>query len=248
MPKSVRRTLDLLNLLGKDNQKYSIAEISQLSELPPSTVHRLLAVLKEYKFVEQDPSSQNYYLGPSLISLGLKARNYVDLRRDAYKALKELANETLEDAYLAVIDGNTGVFLEHVKGPQPLKVLDTLRSSVPLHCGAIRKVLLAHSGDEFIEAYVESDLESFTDYTITDKDTLKADLKQIKENGYAISQGEYVKDGSGIAAPVRDSSGEVIASIGIVGPTSRIDAELAEVIRVAVMKKAEALSLELGYK
>ncbi|WP_240841349.1 IclR family transcriptional regulator [Acidaminobacter sp. JC074] len=247
MPKSVRRTLDLLNLLGSDNQKYSIAEISRMSELPPSTVHRLLAVLKEYGFAEQDPFTQDYYLGPSLISLGLKARNYVDLRKTGYKALKDLTDETLEDSYLAVVDGYTGVFLEQVKGPQALKVFDALRTSVPLHCGAIRKVLLANSDSDFIEDYASRELESFTDKTIDSKEALVDNLMVIKEQGYAISQGEYVKDGSGIAAPVRDYTGEVIASIGIIGPSSRID-DAKETLIKSVRRRAELLSKELGYK
>lgn len=247
MPKSIRRAIDLLNLLGSEHHKYSIAEIRTMTDLPPSTIHRLLAVLKDYGFVEQDPISHDYYLGPGLISLGLKARNYVDLRKAGYKALQALTGRTLEDSYLAVVDGNTGVFLEQYKGPQALKVIDALRTSVPLHCGAIRKVLLAHKDEGFIQAYIENGLEQFTENTMVDGQKLRANLQEIYSKGYAVSSGEYVEAGSGIAAPVRDYTGEVVASIGIVGPTSRITEEKTNEILNAVLDQARSLSKELGY-
>ncbi|MCT4634279.1 MAG: IclR family transcriptional regulator [Firmicutes bacterium] len=247
MVKSVSRALELLQLIGNGNKKYTLAEISKMSSLPPSTVHRLLLTLKEHGFVNQDEISTLYYLGPSLVSLGIKASNFIDLRKAALPVMENMSKITGEDSYLVISDHDKGIFIEHVNGHHPLKIIDSLGTQVPLHCGAIRKVLLAHKDRQFIEDYMNRHLEKYTEFTITNPSVLLEDLESIKRNNYAFSISEYIQDAFGIGCPIRDSFGKVIASIGIIGPASRLDENNKDTLISIVRESADKLSKELGY-
>lgn len=246
MIKSLKRALGLLQILGESNKKYSIADISQLSGLPPSTVHRLLSTLKSEKFVCQDEMSSLYYLGPALVTLGLKASNYIDLRELALPIMRKLAESTGEDTYLAVSDNSRGVFLEHISGRYPLKIIDPFGIEVPMHCGALRKVLLASRSESYMHDYLTETLKVFTENTVNDPEVLMQQLEKIRNEGFAITLGEYIKDAIGIAAPIKDKYGNVVASIGIIGPNTRLTEDKHSKLISLVVEHARELSLALG--
>lgn len=247
MVQSVQRALHILKALGNMNNKSSLAEISDHVGLPPSTVHRLLSALKEANFVSQDEGTNKYYLGPALISLGIEAGNYLDIRKSAYPILERLANETEEDSYLSMPDGNYGIIIESVAGPHPLKIIGPPQSRVPLHAGAARKILLAYQSDDFIHDYVYNKLKQVTGQTITNSRELLKHLKEIKKNGYATSLGEHLKDASGVSAPVFDSMGNFIGGVGIMGPSIRMTLDKYPDLIKSVKKHALELSISLGY-
>jgi DNA-binding IclR family transcriptional regulator len=247
MLKSLKRALEILYILGESNKKYSIADISQLSGLPPSTVHRILSTLKSEKFVCQDEDSSLYYLGSALVSLGFKASNYIDLRKSALPIMRKLADRSGEDTYLTVVDDQKGVFMEHISGHYPLKIVDPFGLEVPLHCGAARKVLLAGKSENYIRDYLSKELKAFTENTVTNPVTLSHQLEKIKKDGFALTLGEYIRDAVGIAAPVKDKYGNVVASIGIIGPYTRLTEDKHPELISLVVEHAKELSSALGY-
>ena len=247
MIKSLKRALGLLYILGESNKKCSLGEISQLSELPPSTVHRMLTTLKAERFVSQDEQSSLYYLGPSLVTLGLKASNYLDLREFALPIMEKLAEITGEDTYLAISNNGKGLFLERISGRHPLKIVDPFGTEVPLHCGALRKVLLANKTEDYIEDYLRKELEIYTKNTVHDPEILLKQLKKIRDDGFALTLGEYIKDAVGIAAPIKDKYSKVVASLGIIGPHTRLTKYKHADLIDSVVSHAMELSMALGY-
>lgn len=247
MIQSLVRAIDILERLGQNGKKYSVAEIVEYTELAPSTVHRILQTLVHKNLVTKDEDSHLYFLGPGLIPLGIKASLHVNVRGVAIPILHELSEETGEDSYLITISGYKGLFLEKVEGKHPLKIVDTYGPEFDLHCGAIRKVLLAFQKEEFINEYIDKGLKGYTDKTIVDPDELIKNLESIRKEGVSHSTGEYIKDGVGFGAPVRDKNGNVIASIGVIAPVSRINDEEIDKIKSIVKKKADKISLNLGY-
>ena len=107
MVQSVTRSLLLLQTLGQAHKKCSLAELCETTNLAPSTIHRLLLTLKESRFISQDPASAKYFLGPALITLGIRASNYLNLRELARPILADLAANSKEDAYLSLINGES---------------------------------------------------------------------------------------------------------------------------------------------
>lgn len=248
MVQSVERALKILQIIGSVQKKWTLAELSELSNLAPSTVHRLLLTLKNYRFIAQDIDSSLYYLGPALISLGMGANNYLDIRKAAIPIMEDLANISKEDVFLAISDGNQGIFVERIPGPQPLKVIGPVLERVPLHCGAIRKILLAYSSDSFIQNFLQNGLDKYTDKTQTDPALLLQQLMQIRQDGYAVSVSEYINDAVGIGAPVFDHYGEIAAAMGIIGPSVRIIQDNYPPLIHLVKNHARNLSAALGYR
>lgn len=248
MIQSLVRSLDLLEVLKESNHRVSIAELSEKLGLPPSTVHRILTTLCDKKYVIRDEHTHTYYLGPALISLGRAAASNVRIQEAAVPILKNLSYVTREDSYLVIQVGDKGLVLDKVDGPNHLKVVEEFGYEMDLHCGAIRKVLLAYQTPEYVDYYTKQVLDRPEAFPQTSRVGLLGELKEIRETGLSISHGEYVHDAVGIGAPVFGISGKITASVGIIAPYSRIgDGVHLERLKEQVRHSAAELSYYMGH-
>ena len=225
MIQSLLRSLDILEILKETDHKNSIAELSEATGLPPSTVHRILQTFCEKKYVIRDEHAHTYQLGPALISLGRAAGNNIRIQEAALPILKNLSYVTREDSYLVIQVGDKGLVLDKVDGPNHLKVVEEFGYEMDLHCGAIRKVLLAYQEQKYIDHYLDTILDRPESFPQISRGALAAELRTIRETGISVSHGEYVHDAVGIGAPIFGISGRVTASVGIIAPYSRIPDE-----------------------
>ena len=248
MIQSLLRSMELLEVLKEKNRNFSIAELAEAMDLPPSTVHRILQTFCE-KYVIRDDRSHTYRLGPALIPLGKAAARGIRLQDAAHGILAQLAKQTKEDAYLVIPVGNKGLVIEKVDGPSHLKVVEEFGYEMYMHCGAIRKVLLAWQTPAFIDEYFKNIILHDQAFPHVRPDDLREELKKIRQDGYAITHGEYVTDALGIGAPVFNSDGELAGSIGIIAPEIRVDTpEFLDTQKDLVQFYASSLSADLGYE
>lgn len=248
MIQSLLRSMELLEVLAEQNRSFSIAELAEAMNLPPSTIHRILQTFCENKYVIREDRSHTYRLGPSLIPLGKAAARGIRLQDAAHPVLKELSEKTKEDSYLIIPVGNKGLVIEKVDGPNHLKVVEEFGYEMYLHCGAIRKVLLACQSPAFIDEYFKNIIVKDRAFPHVHPDELRSELTQIRKQGYAVTRGEYVNDAVGIGAPVFNAEGELAGSVGIIAPTVRLaneDEMIAQ--RELVQLYAAELSADLGY-
>lgn len=240
--------MEILEVLKEKNRSFSIAELADAIDLPPSTVHRILQTFCEKKYVMRDERSHTYRLGPALISLGKAAARGIRLQDAAHPILASLSAKTAEDSYLVIPVGNKGLVIEKIDGPNHLKVVEEFGYEMYLHCGAIRKVLLAYQSPAFIDEYIKNVIIHDHAFPQTRPVDLRKELDKIRQSGYAITYGEYVNDAVGIGAPVFNSEGELAGSIGIIAPTIRLNTD--EVLKYQlefVQQSAAELSSDLGY-
>lgn len=248
MIQSLMRSLDLLEVLKGADHKISIAELSEQLELPPSTIHRILQTFCEKKYVIRDEYTHTYCLGPALISLGRAAASNVRIQDAALPILKNLSYVTREDSYLVIQVGDKGLVLDKVDGPNHLKVVEKFGYELDLHCGAIRKVILAYQSPEYLDYYTRQVLDRPEAFPQTSRSGLLAELREIRETGLSVSHGEYVHDAIGIGAPVFGINGSVTASVGIIAPYSRIaDKVHLEHMKEQVRHSAAELSYYMGH-
>ena len=248
MIQSLLRSMELLELLKETNHKYSIAELSEATGLPPSTIHRILQTFCEKKYVIRDEHAHTYQLGPALISLGRAAANNVRIQEAALPILKNLSYNTREDSYLIIQVGDKGLVLDKMDGPNHLKVVEEFGYEIDLHCGAIRKVLLAYQEPKYIDYYLNNILDRPESFPQISRGALASELKTIREMGSAVSHGEYVHDAVGIGAPIFGIEGRVSASVGIIAPYSRVadDTHLHH-LEEQVKHSAAELSYYMGH-
>lgn len=249
MIQSLLRSMELLEVLREKNTSFSIAELAEAMALPPSTVHRILQTFCEKKYIIRDERTHTYRLGPALIPLGKAAARGIRLQDAAHPVLEALSRESKEDSYLVIPVGNKGLVIEKVDGPSHLKVVEEFGYEMYLHCGAIRKVLLAYQTPAFIDQYFKTIIINDQAFPHVRPEELKAELKKIRSDGYAITHGEYVNDAIGIGAPVFNSGGELAASIGIIAPEIRVENDDYLIfLRELVRRHAAELSSDMGYE
>lgn len=222
---SVGNALRLL-LLFRERKAIRLSDASEYLGVANSTAHRLLAMLVHHEFVEQESGQRTYVAGPALVEIGLAAVRGMDLRTSARPILEELAARSGETALLSRLEGDSVVCLDSIESKKALRVATQAQLTLPAHCTASGKALLAVlPTEEFRRLYpARVRLPGPTVKTIRHRAGLERALEEIRQRGFATSEEESEEGLSSIAAVVRDSRGRVVAALSVSGPVSRIDA------------------------
>jgi DNA-binding IclR family transcriptional regulator len=200
-----------------DRGEVRAEELSALLETPASTVYRYLRTLMEFGFVDRHDG--RYLLGPRLVIGSGSNVTSEELIRVSDPVLRNLVTETGETAVIMRRIGLSAVCLNQVESPNALRVALEPGAMLPLHAGAINRVLLAYALPEIVDEVVARGLEAVTPNTPTEA-VLRETLADIQATGIARSEGELVSGSVGIAAPVfRD--GGIVGAVGVIGPDSR---------------------------
>jgi DNA-binding IclR family transcriptional regulator len=224
-----------------------VTEVAQALGVDKSTAFHLLSTLASRGFVEQNAKDRRYRLGLRIIELGRRALDRVELRTVARSSLALLRSEIGESAHLAVFRDGAAVYIDTVETGASLNVKTEVGRSAPLHCTAIGKALAAWlSSAELAQVVRNHPLERFTPRTITTLRELELHLEIVRERGYAVDDEEFESGVRCVAAPIRDYSGRVVASLGISGPSVRIALERIPTIAQKVMAAADEVSRLLG--
>jgi len=246
--KSFRKVIRVLECFSLQEPRLSLSEIARRAELPLSTAHRILATLREARIVEQEGDRELYRLGLKLLELGSMVLANMELHREALPFIEELARESGETVHLGVFDGSEVVSIEKMDSPQGLASQVTVGKSAPAYCTAVGKALLAFQPEAVLDRICKLGLTGYTPRTITHSARLRKELERIRIAGYAVDDEEHHPGVRCVAAPVRDYSGNVIASLSISGPALRISTEAIPSLAQRLREITGKLSARLGYK
>src|SRR5690606_3766919 len=215
---------------------------------PKSSVHRMLSTLVHLGFVSQDGRSGGYSLTLKLWRLGMPALAELDLSKLSPRHLEALMRAAGETVHMSVLDPSGGVvYVAKVECPKSIRVQTQIGRLNPAWCTATGRSMLAFH-DAAADAVLAGPLAPLNDHTVTDPQRLRAILDDVRALGYAVTRGENHADMGGIAAPIRDYSGKVVASCGIAIPVFRMDRSLEQRCVPLVVEAAAAISAELGYQ
>ncbi len=174
--------------------------------------------------------------------------NRRDLTSVGAPHMVELRDRTGETVGLHLRVGRQRACVAQVESPHELRMRLEIGRPLPLYCGAASKVLLAEMGPEEVDGVIrETGLEPLGPGSIRDPEALRAELRNIRRNGHAISREERTPGGVTVAAPVRDRSGATIASLSVYGPVVRVDEQCLASWVPLVVEAAESISRELGF-
>lgn len=220
-------------------------EVAGLLDMPRSTTYRYLQTLRSYGLVEED-ESRGFRLGSRILQLARIARAGLGLSEVALPAMREVAAKTGEAVLLTRRSGSSVVCVERIESAHPVRLTYERGHVLPVHAGASAKVLLAFSTPEEIEEVLATArLKRFTARTVTDPRTLRKQLEEIRQQGYAVTDGEVDDGVRGVAAPIMASDGRVVAGLSVAGPAFRMDdARLPAIVR-AVREGADAAGKRL---
>jgi len=244
--RAINRLCDILNSFTGSQPVLTLTEISQRIDLPKSTTHRFLEALVSQGLLYSE-NGRGYHLGPQLIHWGMLAQASIDLRNLALPVLSTLMEATGETAILSVRFGSAGVWLEMIESRHPVRLAIRIGERLPLHAGASSKVLWAFLPQPEIESLLQQvELVPLEKNTITGPQAMRAELAEIRQRGYATSFEETDRGAMGVAAPVYDHAGKLVAGIGIAAPVTRVSPEQVPEVARDVLAAGRELSARLG--
>jgi len=219
---TVTRAFEILDLLWKLDGA-GPTEIAAELDVPNSTVYDYLESLTDTKFVNKEKGE--YTISAYFLTIAGRMRYRNRLFQLAQPEMRRLSENTGELIGLTVEMGGVGVILHQEGGDQALSLGTYPGASTPLHTVATGKAILANLSEDRIDEILDQrGLEARTQHTITDPGRLKAELAEIRADGYAVDWDEQVIGMGMIAVPITVEA-EVLGSIGIVVPTKRIQDE-----------------------
>jgi DNA-binding IclR family transcriptional regulator len=245
---SITKMRDILGCFSTADRHLTLAQLATRAGLPRPTAHRMLGALREIGFIEQDARNGSYSLGVGLFELGSLALANMDLLREAKPYMDRLSRLTGESAHLGVFNGYEVIVVEREEpnGERPTGMQPS--ESSPAYCTGVGKAALAFQRPDVVERVIAGGLKPYTSSTITAPDLLRAELKAIRERGFAIDNCEHEIWVRCVAAPVRNASGQVFAAVSVTGSADRMtDKKLADLAPV-VAQTADTISRQLGYQ
>jgi len=242
--KTVVKSLGMLESLVALGRPMRITELALATRLQKSNVHRILSTLRHLGYVRSNADSR-YEPTPRVWELGQRIHARMDLPAAARPHLKRLVQETDETSHLAVLAGDEVVYVETIETANPVRAHTPLGGRAPAYCTASGKALLSGQPASVIREVARRAVRH-TPATLTKHDELVQALAQARERGYATNVGEFRTNVAGIAAPVLNRQGEVVAAVGIAGPLDRLRPARIRQLAPAVMGVARDISAALG--
>jgi DNA-binding IclR family transcriptional regulator len=216
---TVHRSLEIVDLLLELDGAGPTAVAKRL-DVPDSTAYDYLQSLCETKYVSKEGGE--YRLSSYFLTIAGKMRYRDRLFEIAKPEMRRVAAETDELVGLTIEDEGMGIIFHEEEGERALSLGTYPGAAIPLHTIAAGKAILAHLPDERVASILDRrGLPKRTDQTITDRDRLSTVLERVRADGYAIDWDEQVVGMGMIAVPLL-VEGEVLGSVAIVAPTSRI--------------------------
>lgn len=222
MSASLEKALSLIEALARARQPSSVTQLARDLNLNKSTVYRLLEVLCQQGYARQDEVARSYMLTTKMWELGVAVLRNLSVHDIAPDFMRACAERTGETLLLTIPDGAHALVIAKAESSHPLQIFSSIGTRLPLHVSSVGKVLMFDWTDAEVEAYARAHGRAVTPRTITDAEVLLQELRTARGLGYAVSQDEWTEGVSGVAAPIRDASGGIVAALGITGPTMRL--------------------------
>jgi IclR family transcriptional regulator, KDG regulon repressor len=245
---TLERAIRILDCYTIDQSELGVREVSRMTGLSSSVCGRLMGALQSLGILVQNKSTKAYSIGPKPLFWAEIYSTNLDIRNVALPIISELLLKTQETISLYILDGDERLCVERMESAQNVRIVARIGRRLPLYAGSAGKVLLAflpfHRQAEIFKKTV---FKPFTDRTIIDKDKLREEIKLIRKQGYSFSDGEWVVDAAGIAAPIFDHKNDIIAALTVSGPSNRFTAEMIKKHIGSILHSAERISTDMGY-
>ena len=250
---SLERGLAVLSSFRSGRPLLGVSELGRDIGLGRSTTHRYVATLTALGYLQQDPATKKYRLGPRVLDLGFSAINSMEVREVAAPHLRALSDETGYTVNMAILDKLDIVYVERCRssraGQREIDLNLHIGARLPAYCTSLGKVLLAYLPPaEQAERLDEIDFARRGPNTLTTRFVLAQELRRVRENGFAINNEELAYGLRSIAAPVLTRDGVATAAINLAVHSSMVSMEqLAARLSETLRRAAADISARLGY-
>lgn len=252
MNQSVMKAIRLLDLFTEEDQELSLKQIADNARMPKPTAYRLLSSLEQAGMLEKIKESEHdsrYRLGLKLLELGHLVAGQLEIRQVALPLMEQLAHHINEVIHLVIVNQDEAVYIEKVDSTRAIRLHTRIGKRSPLYLGSGPKLLLAHLPQDRQEHILSArQLAQPANGSNLTAPLLKAELRKIREEGYAFSEGEQDVETTGISYPIYDYESGVAAALAVSGLSSHFEGENLERIKEAVRDTADRISTRLGFR
>ncbi len=245
---ALARASAIIDVIAASHEEgVGLSEISRATALNKTTAFNLLASLVTLRFIEQDEHSRWYRLGWRNIELGRIVQKRLHIPNLARPMLMNLCHKTKETVSLGLPDLLDLFVVDSYGGSHFLHIAANPGSRSMYHCTALGKAMLAQMDESMRRTlYRWCGLPQLTPHTITDIDTLEAQLPEIVARGYAVDAEENAVGVTCIGASIFDGFGDAAAAISVTGPSNRMTADALDQFAIDVTAAANAISAAIG--
>jgi len=247
--RALDKALNILETMSHIDGDIDLAGLAKRMKMPKSTLLRLLTTMRYHNLIRQNVNTKRFSLGLGLVALGRAAESNFNLVERIHPFLLELSEKTGETASLLIMEGDHAVYIDQVTSKSIIRGQPRIGLRLDLYCSSGGKILLSDLSESRIDSLFHGKkLEQKTSKTIDDLEKLKKELQKVREQGYATDDEEVEIGGRCVAAPLRNKSGEVVAAISVMGPTTRIRqkdfGKLSRIVKEGVLKASQSLGYQ----
>jgi IclR family acetate operon transcriptional repressor len=237
------RLFALLEVVASKDQFFSLQGLSEETNIPKPTLHRMLQQLESAGLLERSADSRQYGTGIRLRKLAENLLINDTFHGARHGVLRALVHEVGESCNLTALSGSEVMYLDRVETPAPLRFYLHSGSRVPVHCSASGKLFLAGMTPAQRQRLLShTPLEAFTHKTLTKWDLLEEEIKQVKRQGFALDNEEFLPGLLCVAVLVPSAAGRSNLCVAVQAPIMRLTHDKALSLLPALHRAADALS------
>ncbi len=229
---SLSRAVRVLEAFTSDEPELSVTQVAARAGLHVATASRIVAQLVGHGLLSRGPDRE-VRVGMRMWELASRAAPTRSLRDAAMPFLEDLHAVVGHHAQLAVLAGDEVIFLERLSARDAVVNFSRIAGRLPVHVSSSGVVLLAYGSAEVQERVLTRPLESYTAVTVTSPVRLRALLEQVRRQGWVLLPGHVHHDATGVAVPVRNGLGEVVAALSVIVPNDDRAASTVPVLLAA---------------
>lgn len=231
--------LELLSRQGSARLTDLAAELG----VAKSTLHRITVQLEQLGYIQREPEGRQFTVAPRLAKLSADLLAAAFRLAPRHAILERLSAQLGESCSIGIRSGNEIFYLDDVTAPLPLSFSFSTGQRAPLYCTSTGKLFLATLSDTDLEQYFRSvPLIAHTATTITDPENLRHEFTSIRTEEFARSQGEFVVGVVGLAVPIVDNYGRILAALTVSIPAARMNYDDLPTLKPALSDAARELS------
>jgi IclR family pca regulon transcriptional regulator len=241
----------VLKAAAESSDAVPLTKLARIVGLNKTTTWRLAHTLVNLGYLHQDEVTRRFRPAPQVLALGYAYFEGLDLKELASPLLTDLSTRVNEMVNLAILDGHELVFVERIRTAQIVNIHLQPGSHLPLYNTALGRVLISEMPQAWLRQYISylrGDPRA-ANYVRNGGRKLLSQLKDTRDRGYAVSDNERVEGLRAAAAPIRNRSGKIVASLNILVPSFRVTmSALRQSYLPAALETAAKISATLGFK
>ena len=246
---SVEKTLQIIEFLADSREPMKLIDISKYTNMPSSTVLRMVNTLLEKGYAYQEADTNRYGLTLRFTAIGMQLSLQNRIRDFAHYFLLDLSKETGESTCLAIEEDKEVIYIDAIDGGSGmLKITQRIGIRAPMHSTGVGKLMLTEFSPEALELLQQQKgLTKLTNNTLTTLNDLNKELDAIRVQGYAIDNEECEIGARCVAAPIRNYENKIVAAISVSGPVSRMTLDRIPNLSKLIIETANKISVRLGH-